>query len=577
MTAPNFLIVSGVEDPAYPGALLNAAEGMSLAFSRSGTKVWATGHVVDIGDYGVVIGHLFTRSQPSRRVFKLTPDEIFRIHGSSGSSLIRDFWGGYVAVVEATDGQVEIIRDPSGAIPVYWRSDGRRVYLATEMGRAPFSREDGLRVDADLLTAHLFQPRHGGPETCIAGVRVLIPGHAMRLGAGAPSTHVLWSPWDHATEDADPRDYDPEHFRSTVLDTIGALGSCFHSVLIGASGGLDSSVVGAGLASSSARICGHTIVGEDADSDERAYAERVVTAFGMAWQIDHFSLEDIDIAAPVVSHVPVPFTAHYAQAIAAARDRAMGVRPIDAFFSGNGGDNVFCLMRSATPLVDRLVTWSSPSAIVRTTFDIAHLTGADIGTILRLALSRLSKSGGSVHGSGDATFLDPRGLKRALDALVTHPWLAPPGAVRPGKLSHVRMIARAQGNDGFHSRRTHPPSIAPLLAQPIVELCLGIPSWAWISGGVDRSVARRAFRGTLPNAVLDRRSKGGPSGFMDQIYRRHERYVRESLEAGALRELGVLDPAWPSTAPSINDESDPVAPRRLLSLVAAEHWARSWM
>ncbi|MGK4422636.1 asparagine synthase-related protein, partial [Klebsiella pneumoniae] len=58
------------------------------------------------------------------------------------------------------------------------------------------------------------------------------------------------------------------------------------------------------------------------------------------------------------------------------------------------------------------------------------------------------------------------------------------------------------------------PTVSPLLSQPLVETCLGVPSWLWFEGGRNRVVARRAFAGDLPADVIWRRSKGTPDSFV---------------------------------------------------------------
>lgn len=76
--------------------------------------LWASDHAIRIGEFGVIIGHLFTRSLPSVRVEGLTPEQMERIRTTSGASL-AEFWGGYVAVVRCEDSKILVTRDPSGA------------------------------------------------------------------------------------------------------------------------------------------------------------------------------------------------------------------------------------------------------------------------------------------------------------------------------------------------------------------------------------------------------------------------------------------------------------------------------
>ena len=70
-----------------------------------------------------------------------------------------------------------------------------------------------------------------------------------------------------------------------------------------------------------------------------------------------------------------------------------------------------------------------------------------------------------------------------------HPWLAPHPSLGPGKADQIRMVA------GIHHflpdpAPLTPASLHPLLAQPLLELCLRIPSWLWVAGGRDRALAR---------------------------------------------------------------------------------------
>src|SRR3546814_6943404 len=78
------------------------------------------------------------------------------------------------------------------------------------------------------------------------------------------------------------------------------------------------------------------------------------------------------------------------------------------------------------------------------------------------------------------------------------------------------------------------PMISSLLSQPIVEYFLGIPPWEACEGGVDRSVARRAFAQDLPIAVTARSGKGSPDGFVGHYIDTHRTEIFERLMDGTL-------------------------------------------
>jgi asparagine synthase (glutamine-hydrolysing) len=152
----------------------------------------------------------------------------------------------------------------------------------------------------------------------------------------------------------------------------------------------------------------------------------------------------------------------------------------------------------------------------------------------------------------------------------------PPKGALPGKAAHIVKLVRIQGTiDGF-SRHDTPAQINPLLSQPIVEACLKIPTWEWVRGGRDRSVARRAFARDLPTAVIQRRSKGGPDSFAFDIIDQNRRLLSERLVNGELRRFKLIDPVAIHAALDPDRPIDPMQYLRLSGLAEAEAWVRHW-
>jgi asparagine synthase (glutamine-hydrolysing) len=82
-----------------------------------------------------------------------------------------------------------------------------------------------------------------------------------------------------------------------------------------------------------------------------------------------------------------------------------------------------------------------------------------------------------------------------------------------------------------------------LMSQPLMELCLRIPSYVWITGGRDRAIARRAFADVLPPAIVRRQQKGAIDQYNLRIFDANEAYVRDLLLDGLLVKEGLLDRA----------------------------------
>lgn len=157
-----------------------------------------------------------------------------------------------------------------------------------------------------------------------------------------------------------------------------------------------------------------------------------------------------------------------------------------------------------------------------------------------------------------------------------HSWLDAPDGTLPGRAAHVALIAAAlsiaQGRDPCDPIA----ACSPLVSQPLVEVCLQVPSWLWFENGYNRAVARRGFESALPSETLWRRSKGAPDGFIAEIYSRNRPAVKRLLMDGLLRSEGLLDV---DSLGAALDVEGPVRGHdflRIMQLLDAEVWARSW-
>ncbi|WP_293842010.1 asparagine synthase-related protein [Sphingopyxis sp.] len=263
------------------------------------------------------------------------------------------------------------------------------------------------------------------------------------------------------------------------------------------------------------------------------------------------------------------------QAIASAHEELRREHQIDAFFSGNGGDNIFCAIRSASPFVDRFMAQGPRHGLFDTLRDLSDLTGASGATILRHAWDRYRDCSRPVKLHRDTSGLSSAAIAELDVPRPPHPWMEAPEGTPPGKAAHVRLLARAHRSIELYPRRSHPQHVAPLLSQPIVETCLSIPTWQWIEGGRDRAVARAAFKPIVPVQLLRRTSKGGPGGFMQRIFQANAEHAGDLLRTGLLARAGLLD------LRTLEGASQPTVAgfekaQRILALCAAESWVRWW-
>ena len=117
---------------------------------------------------------------------------------------------------------------------------------------------------------------------------------------------------------------------------------------------------------------------------------------------------------------------------------------------------------------------------------------------------------------------------------------------------------------------------SPLASQPLVEFCIGIPTWIWAHGGMNRALARAAFAHDLPPAVMARTSKAGPDSFVRQVFAQNRTVIGERLLDGLLAANGVIDRRAVEEALATDETEDDSNFDRVLDLLEAENWARSW-
>lgn len=561
---------------ARPGVALppnDEAKGPPV-FETLRVRLWTTAPWIDLGGAGFIVGPLFSRSSPPARVADLGPAESRAIVETRGKALLDRYWGGYVALLIGDDGNLSVIRDPSGMMPCYVHRGASVITLASDMGA--LAERAAVTIDYDAIARMFAGIDTIGRRTGIVGIDELLPGERLLVTPNGSLIEQAWSPWDHIRP-VKGRDFDTaaKALRTTLKDCIGAWSTCFGPILVGVSGGLDSSIVAAALGPRTPELRCLTMVEPGTDGDERRYVDALITKLGVRLDAAAYDLGAVDVTRAVLPHFPLPYAAHYFQAIAAEHRRLESQQPISAYFSGNGGDNVFCSLSSGAPLADRWLARGPGPGSIATLRDLADLTGSGLIAVAREGWARVRRRHGGHRVRRDLSGLGSAGLAAAMIEGDTHPWLTAPSGTLPGKAAHVAMLARAQKSIELYPRAGAAPQIAPLLSQPVAELCLSIPSWDWVRGGRDRAVARAAFAGILPELLLERTTKGSPSGFIRRVYDAQGEAAGALLEGGKLVEAGLVDPQWVERAAAA-DWRDDGRDLRILSFAAAEAWVRWW-
>ncbi len=524
---------------------------------------------------GAIIGPLFSRGQASART-QLAPSAQAMIAASAGGHLLDAWWGHYVAVLAGGAGRrVTIVRAPMGALPVYWLETSDGVVFGSDLA---LLRDAGFftpAIDRTALARFLVANNVRTRETCLQGLYEVQGGDRLLVEDGRITIEAGWSPWDWAARDRallDAREA-AARVRDAVLHSVAAMRSPHERVVLKLSGGLDSSIVAAALKAAGRPFTCLTLVTANPSGDERAFATATAKAVGESLVERMRDQALVELTRSEAGNLPRPTMRAFMQAsraLAASVARETGAT---AILDGSGGDGVFCSLQSVRPVLDCLRAPEGRPELKRVVRTLAEVSQAGIPQIAWRTLQALWRPA-SYPVLRDDRFLSRVALDLS-DEAGAHPWLVCPADALPAKAAHVAMIVTAQSVAEAADPLDPLPTLSPLMAQPVIETCLRVPSWLWLDQGRNRAAARHGFADRLPPEIAWRRSKGTPDSFLIDLFETHRATIRALLLEGVLASLDLLDTA--ALAPVVDDRR-PVTGYdfvRVMRLVDIEVWARA--
>lgn len=527
-------------------------------------------HVLPDREGCVIWGALFDRRSASFDIRAgdaelLAPAEYF----------LTQFWGGYAAFRTQPDG-VEAFRDPSGMVPCYVASvEG--VEIVTSVPKLLFDL-GLLRAERDwaVLTQALVYRDLRPARTALRGVSELLPGMMLKVTARGVEPSCIWTPWQFAGPELEIGGFPDaaKTVRDAVLQVARSWARVTTRPIVELSGGLDSSIVAASLGVAGAEPLCATFIPTAGDSDERAYARATAEHHGLGLREIDLDLDAVDVTRSDSAALPRPCARSFAQALDQPLQRLGASNSADMFFSGGGGDNIFCHLQSALPVVDLIRRRGPGKPMLHGAMNVAEVADVTIWEVLGSALKR--------NFACDQKLPKPRTNRFLREAAVRdlpwpqdNPWLEAIGNILPGKRRHIWALISILNHLEGYGRQDLAPICSPLLSQPVLETCLRIPSWLWFEHGQNRSVAREAFRELLPRAVTARRTKAAFDSLGARVVRKNLPVLRAMLLDGVLVRRGIADPTKVEAALR-RAMPDGEAVVDLLVLADIEAWASAW-
>lgn len=574
--------------------LLNASRGgAKRVYQADGVSVYVNGedppkwNVYPVEPRrGVVLGTVLERGsiktgEPCHARFDvMTGDNIIQ---SGGRILVDEYWGRYVALLDFSPKKsISVIRDPEGSLQCYQiEYDNIYVYTSdidyfSSLVRIQFE------IEWSYIASYLGGGARYGPSTGCVGVKAVVPGECVEHRGSEVRNHALWQPRTFALRGYSG-DFDAAvaELRQTVLGVTSAVRALYGRIMHTVSGGLDSSIVLYCLAKAQKRdvICVNRF-DQSIESDERFYSRLAVRETGFEYIEEEREPNTVDLRR--LLDAPMTATPNLGSIDTDNLDlleRYVERYKIEAVFSGEGGDVNFYQFPTTDTASDYLRDHGIGRLFFSAVRDASLLGRKPYSQVLsRILLPRfLNKEPDLAKGFfREPVFLSQDVAEHVKRNRTLHPWVRDYNKLPKGKSLQVLSLAES-------GQLVYAPSlrwrfadvIHPLYSQPIMELCLRVPSYVLTNGGVNRMAARRAFQQELPKEIYSRITKGASTNYNHKIVLSNLEFLRDFLLSGLVAGSGLLDLKALEKALSptglMGNSGNYFA---LIELAAVESWAR---
>jgi asparagine synthase (glutamine-hydrolysing) len=551
-----------------------------------------------LGDeHGVILGALFSRSSgrlQSTQTLGLDA-QLIPLDRQATRHLTTNYWGGYVALFsEPLSGRTCVMRECSGTLSCYYTtvvgvtivsSDARNLVRLSAITRDSYRNCDSVDINWSYLAGFLAYSQLQIRETAIKNVYELLAGETLIRRDSQISIEVTWNPVEFsAATSPDNLDTNCAELRETTQSCINAWAHLHQCIIHSLSGGFDSSLLLALLCKSPNRphvVCLTRYASGPAE-DERYFArivakqantELIEWPWNMASDalIDPSTIQPLD-AKPSISSLMTPSETTFFTMLRTTRR-------FDAVWTGEGGDHLFLALPTTLCLSDFKKARGFRKGFGSVIYNTARLTGRSIPNLFLRTLfpSASAPQNAITLRSLRHTLLEttPEVLM-ALEAYIQHPWATMSRNVPPGKRQQILLLSEVLNRLRPIPGTQESMELQPLLSQPIIELCLRIPTYQLLCNGHVRGLARRAFASDLPHEILGREVKGQTTHYALGLLRQSLPRVVTSLLHGELVDNGLVNSKKLKTLLSEPESITASQIFPLFACVAAQAWISAW-
>jgi asparagine synthase (glutamine-hydrolysing) len=505
-------------------AIIDIAHGDQPLTNEDGTVVAAlNGEIYNFAELRerlLAAGHTF-RSHVDTEVLA----HLYEEHGEGMVDHLRGMFA--FAIWDVTAQRLLLARDRPGKKPLFWARRGDRFWFASELSALLADPELRPDIDPQAIDAYLALQYVPHPLSAFKGVQKLAPASTLSVTREGERIHRYWS-LDHGSKLEGVTLHEAAvRVRAAVSEATRV--RLISEVPLGAflSGGVDSSAIVACMAEHMTEPVKTFSIGfPEREFDELEYARAVASRFGTEHREFVVEPDALSIMPKLARHYGEPYADP--SAIPSFYLSELTKQHVTVALNGDGGDESFAgysryranrmlraLRSQASPLraigglARRLpegATDNSPRARARRILGTVGMAPVDryvswMSPFPDELRARLLQPDVAVELGG----FDPAGRIRAAWAASTADDLldtmldADVNTYLPDDLLVKIDIATMAYSVEARS---------PLLDHHVMELAASLPASYKLSGGVTKRVLKEAFRGDLPDDILDRPKKG---------------------------------------------------------------------
>lgn len=500
------------------------------------------------------------------------------LRSSNGAIVLERFWGTYVVLCKSEE-SVSVIVDPMASIPCFFTVRHDVLLVFSHLEQCPFLDVRDYTINRNFIALLLCYDKVQTGETGLNEVSELLGGERLTFKDGRVYRETVWDPRSVASSPLKISAQDAaELLAQTTRSVVASWASPYDQIRLNLSGGLDSSIVASCLAACCppGRLTATHQVMDSGDQPELRFALAAAEHCGLPLQQ---VLQSAQGFLPDVNGHPSS-ARPFRQYLAVGHGSAARPGPCEATFTGQGGDHLFLVTRMPLVFADHLRLNGICVATFPALYDAAILSGKSIWQVLQESLPALlarNRAGGMLRAIEDRRtsvnmHLGPQESVRVL----LPEWVTRPDGIPPAKFEQINMLAHL-----VHMRRPlsapgQSDIVHPLISQPLIELCLRIPAYQLCAGGESRGLARRAFKGAIPDLIRYRATKGSAARYYRHQSIGHREQLAEALLDGELVRQDILDRRAVELFFTQRDDERHDFGHMVLIYYVIEAWLRSW-